>query len=137
MYFADNPSCDQTCNLNHTQWLCVIHLDEDGIVFVLLGSLVEIRRKKLPGIIFYFCYPTIVGYPVDMNIKYRHKNADFHGLPAKKGAVVHDVRQNNFSVRGGYHKALFIGNNPVRISKKSANTKCYYQSNQSECRKSQ
>jgi hypothetical protein len=45
---ADNPPCDQTGNLNHTQRLCVIHLDKDGIVFVFEGSFVEIRRKKLP-----------------------------------------------------------------------------------------
>jgi hypothetical protein len=72
-----------------------------------------------------------------MNIKYRHKNADFHGLTAKKGRIVRKVRQNNFSVRRGYDDALFIGDNSIRISEKSANTKRYNQTNQGQGCKSQ
>ena len=67
-------------------------------MFVLLRRFIEIRGKKFPGVVVDLFYLTTVRHPVDMHVKYRHENADFHGCTAIIRTVVHRAGDDNFSI---------------------------------------
>jgi hypothetical protein len=121
--FANDPSCNQTGNLNRADRLSVLGFDEHRIMLIMRRRLIQIGGKKFSGIILNRFYSSLKGNPVHMNIKNRHKDADFHAGSLKKRAVVNHTRRNNFSIGRRNNATDIIRDNAIRIPEKITDEK--------------
>ena len=70
-----------------------------------------------------FFYLSFMGNTIDMNIKNRHKDADFHARAFIKSTIINQTRKNNLSISRRNNASGIIGDNAIRISEKIADKK--------------